>query len=134
MIINENYQSAIELLNSLNNTVQDQFIASEISFLLAEAHKNNDIRSATESYLTVKNSDSSDAALFNAALLDLFANRENSELNYQIVSRIVNKSVKGNIMLERGLLLTSTDTREAKRAIDVFIDEYLNKNELLKLT
>ena len=27
-------------------------------------------------------------------------------------------------MLERGLLLTSTDTREAKRAIDVFIDEY----------
>ena len=39
LIINENYQSAIELLNSLNNTVQDQFIASEISFLLAEAHK-----------------------------------------------------------------------------------------------
>ena len=103
MIINENYQSAIELLNSLNNTVQDQFIASEISFLLAEAHKkNNDILSATESYLTVKNSDNSDAALFNAALLDLFANKEkNSELNYQIVSRIVNKSVKGNIMLEK---------------------------------
>ena len=126
LIINENYQSAIELLNSLNNTVQDQFIASEISFLLAEAHKkNNDIRSATESYLTVKNSDNSDAALFNAALLDLFANKENkSELNNQIVSRIVNKTVKGNIMLERGLLLTSKDSREAKRAIDVFIDEY----------
>ena len=126
LIINKSYQEAIELLNSINNVAQDQYSSSEINFLLAEAHnKNSDIRSATESYLNVKDPTNKDSAKFNAALIEMLNNeKSDNDLDNQLISTIQNNNIKGNALLERGLLLASDGSDNAKFSIEQFIDQF----------
>ena len=126
LILNKSYQEAIELLASINNVAQDQYNRSEINFLLAEAHKkNNDIRSATESYLNVADPKNKDSAKFNAALIEMLNDdKSDNKLENQLISTIQNNNVKGNVLLERGLLLASDQSEKAKISIEQFIDEF----------
>ena len=86
---------------------------------MAEAHKkNNDIRSATESYLNVADPKNEDSAKFNAALIEMLNDdKSDNKLDNQLISTIQNNNVKGNVLLERGLMLASAQSEKAKISI-----------------
>ena len=110
ILINQgNKQEAIELLSSIENSAEKETTKAEINFLLAEAHKDNkDLRSAAESYLKITDPKNSNAAAFNAALVDLMDTEKLDHIiDPQILTKVKDNNLKGNLMLERGLLLAS---------------------------
>lgn len=119
-------QEAIELLSSIENSADKETTKAEINFLLAEAHKDNkDLRSATESYLNITDPKNSNAAAFNAALVDLMDPEKSDHIiDPQILTKVKDNNLKGNLMLERGLLLASEQNIIAKKSIDEFIELY----------
>lgn len=127
ILINQgNKQEAIELLSSIENSADKETTKAEINFLLAEAHKDNkDLRSAAESYLKITDPKNSNAAAFNAVLIDLM-NTEKLDhiIDPQILTKVKDNNLKGNLMLERGLLLASEQNTIAKKAIKEFIELY----------
>jgi len=120
-----NMQEAIETLSPLENSVENKSTKSEINFLLAEAHKENkDLRSATESYLNITDSTNLNGAAFNAALADLMDSEIDHLIDPQILTKVKDNYLKGNLILERGLLLAAEQNANAKKAIEEFIDLY----------
>ena len=50
--------------------------------------------------------------------------KSDNKLENQLISTIQNNNVKGNVLLERGLLLASDQSEKAKISIEQFIDEF----------